>query len=95
MVKLDIVVRQERKICFTLILASVDLFPSKKLDTEIATAVAWSSDCQLLSASDDKGLCRWTSDAEKIGSIKAEIFVTCAGWFPSTSKQVIHLDAAG
>jgi WD40 repeat protein len=60
-----------------------------KLDTEIATSVAWSSDSQLLSASDDKLIQKWSSDAEKIGTINGiNVFVTSIAWFPSTAKQV-------
>lgn len=59
------------------------------LDNEIATSLAWSSDSQLLSCSDDKQIFRWSSDGERVGTaLSVPVFVTSASWFPSSSKQV-------
>ena len=89
MVKLDITVREERMLC-TLpdICKWTYSYFHPFIDSEIACAVAWSSDCQLLSASDDRNICRWSSDAEKQGVTALNAFVTCLGWFPSNAKQV-------
>eukprot|EP00607_Mallomonas_marina_P004382 CAMPEP_0182436838 /NCGR_PEP_ID=MMETSP1167-20130531/83886_1 /TAXON_ID=2988 /ORGANISM="Mallomonas Sp, Strain CCMP3275" /LENGTH=784 /DNA_ID=CAMNT_0024629435 /DNA_START=43 /DNA_END=2397 /DNA_ORIENTATION=+ len=60
----------------------------KKEHADIATAVAWAPDNQLISCSDDKVLIRWTSDAEvagKVGTIGA--FITGIAWFPVIGKQ--------
>lgn len=58
-------------------------------DTDIATAVAWAPDNQLISCSDDKIICRWTSEGEVAGKISSvSAFVTAVSWFPVIGKQV-------
>ena len=69
---------------FTNILHILPLFT----DSDIVSAVSWSPDCQLLSASDDKLLCKWGSDGEINGKISTlQVFVTRISWFPTTGKQ--------
>lgn len=60
----------------------------RKEHTDIATAVAWAPDNQLISCSDDKILIRWTSDAEVAGKITTlAVYVTGMAWFPVIGKQ--------
>lgn len=59
-------------------------------DSEIATCVAWSSDCKLFSGSDDKIICIWNSDGEcasKINTVTA--FPSCISFLPQSGKQVL------
>ena len=46
--------------------------------TDIATAVAWSPDCQLFSCSDDKTISKWSPEGEHAGkiSLDAKTFAT-------------------
>ncbi len=58
-------------------------------DTEIATALTWSPDCQLFSCSDDKIVCKWAADGSCLGKINTlNVFVTGISWYPATGKQV-------
>ena len=55
---------------------------------EIASAVAWSPDAQLLSCADDKMICKWSADGECAGKITTlSAFVTSCCWFPSMGKS--------
>ena len=64
-------------------------------DTDIATAVAWAPDNQLVSCSDDKIICRWTSDGEIAGKISTiAAFATGISWFPVIGNQV-SVEVAG
>ena len=59
--------------------------------TDITTAVAWSPDCQLLSTSDDKVICKWGAGADGEGVTKLttiNAFVSSLAFFPSSGKQV-------
>jgi len=50
--------------------------------------VAWSPDCQLLSCSDDKVICKWGADGESTGKITTiNAFITSVSFFPSSGKQ--------
>ena len=55
--------------------------------TDIATAVAWSTDCQLFSCSDDKTITKWTAEGECSGKITLDpkTFITSISWLPSGS----------
>jgi len=65
---------------------NVDIHPEHN---EIATSLAWSSDSQLLSCSDDKQIFRWSSDGERVGTaLSVSVFVTSVSWFPSSNKQI-------
>eukprot|EP01041_Mallomonas_annulata_P002936 gene2936-5768_t len=56
--------------------------------TDIATAVAWAPDNQLISCSDDKILIRWSSDGEVVGKISSiSLYITEISWFPVIGKQ--------
>mmetsp|Transcript_32401 Transcript_32401/g.30905 ORF Transcript_32401/g.30905 Transcript_32401/m.30905 type:complete len:777 (-) Transcript_32401:82-2412(-) len=60
----------------------------KQEHTEITTAVSWSPDCQLLSCSDDKIVCKWGADGECTGKITTlNVFVSSLSWFPASGKQ--------
>lgn len=62
----------------------------KSEHTDIVSCVAWSSDCQLLSCSDEKLICKWGSDGDINGKITTitNSFISCVDWFPSSGKQV-------
>ena len=57
--------------------------------TEIATAVAWSPDCQLFSCSDDKTIVKWSAEGDQTGKINlaANVFVSSISWLPTAGKQ--------
>ena len=58
------------------------------IDTDIVTAVGWSTDGQLMSCSDDKTLVAWGADGESKGKVSnTSAFVTRLDWFPGTGKQ--------
>lgn len=59
------------------------------IDSEVATALAWSPDCQLITCSDDKSIIKWTTDGTSQGKIAAiDIFITGISWYPTSGKQV-------
>ena len=56
--------------------------------SDIGSAVAWSSDGQLLSCADDRVICRWNADGESAGKITTmQNYVTSVCWFPVLGKQ--------
>ena len=64
-------------------------YRSYLIDTEIATAVTWAPDSQLISCSDDKTMCKWTADGESAGKTTTiNAYVTGISWFPVVGKQV-------
>mmetsp|Transcript_5293 Transcript_5293/g.8626 ORF Transcript_5293/g.8626 Transcript_5293/m.8626 type:complete len:779 (+) Transcript_5293:121-2457(+) len=60
---------------------------AKQEHTDIASAVAWAPDGQLISCGDDKNICKWGADGDSLGKIPVNVFATCISWFPATGKQ--------
>eukprot|EP01038_Epipyxis_sp_PR26KG_P012029 gene12029-16102_t len=63
---------------------------TKQEHSEIVTAVTWSPDSQLLSCSDDKIICKWGADGEKLGIVpikELNIFITSICWFPTAGVK--------
>lgn len=59
------------------------------LDSDIATAVAWSPDSQLFSCSDDKEICKWSAEGEAAGKFSVNnVYISSISWFPTLGKQV-------
>lgn len=55
---------------------------------DIASAVTWSPDCQLISCSDDKVLAKWGADGSSSGKItNITAYSTDVHWFPGSGKQ--------
>ena len=55
---------------------------------DIASAVTWSPDCQLISCSDDKVLGKWGADGSSSGKITTvSAYATDIHWFPGSGKQ--------
>jgi len=62
--------------------------------TDIATAVSWSPDCQLLSCGDDKVLCKWGADGEPAGKISTiNAYASSISWSPASGKQAADMFA--
>ena len=57
--------------------------------SDIATAVAWSPDCQLFSCSDDKTISKWSSEGEHAGKISLDpkTFASCISWVPAVGQK--------
>ena len=61
-------------------------------DSDIATAVSWSSEGQLFSCSDDKDIKRWLADGTCQGKVATlNAYPSSLSWYPSAGKQVTHI----
>lgn len=66
----------------------------KNEHTDVASSVAWSHDCQLMTCADDKVLCKWGSDGEMLGKITTmSTYVTSISCLPTIGKQASDLMA--
>ncbi len=51
---------------------------------EFVTGIAWTASGDVLSASDDKTVCKWTAAGDCGGeTLKADAYITCMHAFPS------------
>lgn len=61
------------------------------VDTDMVSSVAWAPDGQLLTAGDDKILCKWGADGDLAGKITSlSTYITSISWLPSLGKQVLR-----
>lgn len=69
---------------------SLCLIFNNYVDTDVVSSVAWSPDCQLISAADDKVICKWGPDGDVVGKITSlnSSYVTSISWMPVIGKQV-------